>query len=151
MAETELAVASIRLRSVDNKRVLILNDAPKKNYLCISLNKNETAALISALQGDKKPCQITYPNLRDRVSESGGTVSKAIVNDYQADQFEANLVIDLGNGRVQNINCGAVEAVTIATAEKAPIYAGEAVIKKAGVVIEDINRTYNSNPVQSFI
>jgi len=151
MTEIEMFVASIRLRSVDNKRMLILNDAPKRNYLCIPLDKNEAAVLISALQGNKEPCYVTYPKICDRISEVGSAVSKTIVNDYRGDKYKANLVIDLGNGGVQNINCGAVEAVTIATAEKAPIYADEAVIKKAGVKIEDIDSTYSGNSMQSFI
>ena len=151
MTEIEMFVTSIRLRAVDNKRVLILTDASKKNYLCIPLDNNEPTVLISALQGDKKPCQITYHEIYDYISKAGGTVSKAIVNDFKADKYKANLVIALGNGRVQEINCGAVEAVTIATSEKAPIYADEAVIKKAGVEIKDIDSTYGRNSIQSCI
>jgi len=151
MTEIEMFVTSIRLRAVDNKRVLILNDASKKNYLCVPLDNNEATVLISALQGDNKPCQITYRGIYDRISETGGAVSKAVVNDFKADKYIVNLVIALGNVRVQKINCGAVEAVTIATSEKAPIYADEAVIKKAGIEIEDIDSTYSRNSIQSCI
>lgn len=143
MAEIEVAVNSVRVRTLDNKRVINLTDTSKKRHLHISIGAEETGVLISALQGDKRPCHIAYPKIYDRIDGTGGSVLKAVVTNLEGREYKAKLVVTHTKEGPAEVNCTASEAIAVAIGEGAPVYVEETVMEKAGIQIDDRDGPYD--------
>ena len=144
----EVGIHSIRMSLVTQHRVVILKEASTERYLPIWIGAYEADAIAVRLQDVSVARPLTHDLLGRIVGELGGKVSSILINDLHDDTFFARIVMDV-NGRHVEVDSRPSDALALAVRVEAPIYVDEAVMEKAGVVLDAEGReksTSASNP-----
>ncbi len=118
--------------------------APKKplrrygvslRYLPIWIGPAEADAIAVKLQDLSVPRPLTHDLLRTVIDTLGASVKHILVNDLQNDTFFAKISLQT-NGTSQEIDCRPSDAVALAVRAQVPIFVEEAVLDKAGILLD---------------
>jgi bifunctional DNase/RNase len=131
----EMSIESIRVSMMNYQRVVILREKGAERYLPIWIGPTEADAIAIKLQGVAVPRPLTHDLLDSVITALGALVSSIIVCDLQNDTFYAKLILDV-NGKQIEVDSRPSDAMALAVRAKAPIYAAESVLDKAGIVID---------------
>ena len=135
----EMAVESIRVSLINYQRVVILKEKESDRYLPIWIGPAEADAIAIELQEVAVARPLTHDLLRSVIGALGAKVVSIIINDLASDTFYARIILD-ANGRHVEIDSRPSDAIALAVRVKVPIYAEEAVLEKAGIVLEKETR-----------
>ena len=131
----EMNVDSIRVSPMNYQRVVILKEKDSDRYLPIWIGPAEADAIAVKLQDLSVPRPLTHDLLRTVIDTLGGQVKHILVNDLQNDTFYAKIVIQL-NGDDKEIDSRPSDAMALAVRSQVPIFAEEAVMEKAGILLD---------------
>jgi len=131
----ELTIESIRVSPMNYQRVVILKEKDSDRYLPIWIGPSEADAIAVKLQDLNVPRPLTHDLLGTIIDTLGGEVKHVLVNDLENDTFYAKIVIEV-DGNTQEIDSRPSDAIALAVRTKSPIYAEEAVMEKAGVLLD---------------
>jgi bifunctional DNase/RNase len=131
----EMSVDSIRVSVMNSQRVVILKEVKADRYLPIWIGPAEADAIAIKLQGVSVPRPLTHDLLHSVISILGAKIKSILVNDLQNDTFYAKISFDF-NGKELEIDSRPSDAIAIAVRAKAPIYANEEVLEKAGIIFD---------------
>lgn len=140
----EMSVDSIRVSVANSQRVVILKETHADRYLPIWIGAAEADAIAVKLQGISVPRPMTHDLLCSIVKALGGKIKSVLVNDLQNDTFYARIYIVV-NGREIEIDSRPSDAIAIAVRVKAPIFASEEVLNKAGIVFDQTGKPKHSH------
>jgi hypothetical protein len=132
----ELSIESIRLSLMNYQRVVILREKDADRYLPIWIGPAEADAIAVRLQDVSVARPLTHDLLRNLIEQLGGRVSYIVVNDVANDTFFARIVLEV-NGETMEVDSRPSDAIALAVRVEAPIYAEEAVLDRAGVVLDE--------------
>jgi len=135
MAMIEMVVDSIRVSLMNYQRVVILKEKMAERYLPIWIGPAEADAIAVTLQGVTVPRPLTHDLLRTVIDALGASISSIIVSDLQNDTFYARIILNV-DGKQLEIDSRPSDALALAVRAEAPIYAGEAVLDKAGILLD---------------
>ncbi len=131
----EMSVDSIRVSLMNYQRVVILKEKNTDRYLPIWIGPAEADAIAVKLQDVQVPRPLTHDLLRSVIQSLGGSVFAIVVSDLSNDTFYAKIVITV-NGKRTEIDSRPSDAIALAVRVKAPIYAEESVLEKAGIYLD---------------
>lgn len=131
----EMTIDSIRVSPMNYQRVVILKEKDSDRYLPIWIGPAEADAIAVKLQDLSVPRPLTHDLLRTVIDTLGGSVQHILVSDLQNDTFYAKITIQ-SNGDSQEIDCRPSDAVALAVRVQVPIFVEEAVLDKAGVLLD---------------
>jgi len=131
----EMSVDSIRVSLMNYQRVVILKEKSAERYLPIWIGPTEADAIAMKLHDVTVPRPLTHDLLRSVITALGASVNSIIVSDLKDDTFYARITLDL-DGKQMEIDSRPSDAIALAVRVKAPIYAEEAVMDKAGVLLD---------------
>jgi bifunctional DNase/RNase len=131
----EMEVDSVRVNLQTYQRIVFLKEKSSKRYLPIWIGNTEADAIIIQLQNVPVPRPQTHDLLKSVIGELGAKVTRVIVNNLDNDVFFARVNIDI-DGRHVEIDSRPSDAIALAVRVKAPIYAEDAVLDKAGMEID---------------
>lgn len=131
----EMSVDSIRVSLMNYQRVVILKEKSAERYLPIWIGPTEADAIAMKLHDVTVPRPLTHDLLRSVITALGASVNSIIVSDLKDDTFYARITLDL-DGKQVEIDSRPSDAIALAVRVKAPIYAEEAVMDKAGVLLD---------------
>jgi bifunctional DNase/RNase len=131
----EMTIDSIRVSPMNYQRVVILKEKDSDRYLPIWIGPAEADAIAVKLQDLTVPRPLTHDLLRTVIDALGGAVKHILVSDLQNDTFYAKITIQT-NGDSKEIDCRPSDAVALAVRVKVPIFVEEAVLEKAGVLLD---------------
>ncbi|MBI2866952.1 MAG: bifunctional nuclease family protein [Chloroflexi bacterium] len=131
----ELSVDSIRVSLMNYQRVVILKEKDTDRYLPIWIGPAEADAIAVRLQDVQVPRPLTHDLLRNILQSLGGVVESVVVSDLTNDTFFAKIILDV-NGKKQEVDSRPSDAIALAVRTKAPIFAEEAVLEKAGIYLD---------------
>ena len=131
----EMTVDSIRVSPMNYQRVVILKEKESDRYLPIWIGPAEADAIAVKLQDLSVPRPLTHDLLATVIDSMGGTIDHILVNDLQNDTFFAKISIKT-NEESKEIDCRPSDAVALAVRAKVPIFAEEAVLDKAGILLD---------------
>ncbi len=131
----EAKIHSIRMSLVTQHRVVILKELTAERYLPIWIGAYEADAIAVELQDVSVSRPLTHDLLRSVIGELGAKVTSVLVNDLHDDTFFARIVMDV-NGRHVEVDSRPSDALALAVRVKSPIYIDEAVMDKAGVLLD---------------
>jgi len=131
----EMSVDSIRVSVMNSQRVVILKETKADRYLPIWIGPAEADAIAIKLQGVSVPRPLTHDLLHSVISTLGAKIKSILVNDLQNDTFYAKISFDF-NGKELEIDSRPSDAIAIAVRAKAPIFANEEVLEKAGIIFD---------------
>lgn len=131
----EMAIDSIRVSLMNYQRVVILREKTAERYLPIWIGPAEADAIAVKLQDVTVPRPLTHDLLSTVIDTLGATIKAIIVSDLKNDTFYAKIVLDLNDGQVE-IDSRPSDALALAVRVEAPIYAEEAVLDKASILLD---------------
>jgi len=135
MAAVEMVIDSVRVSLTNYHRVVILKEKATDRYLPIWIGPAEADAIAIKLQDVTVPRPMTHDLLQYIITALGATVASITVCDLKSDTFYAKirLVVD---HRDMEIDSRPSDALALAVRAKAPIYAEESVLERAGIYLD---------------
>ena len=130
----EMTIESIRVSMLNYQRVVILKEKLAERYLPIWIGPAEADAIAVKLQEVTVPRPLTHDLLGSVINALGASVNSIIVCDLRNDTFYAKILLAV-NGKNIEVDSRPSDAIALAVRVKAPIYAEEAVLDKAGIII----------------
>jgi len=130
---SEMRVIGIRIEQPQNQPVLLLRESDGDRYLPIWIGDAEAKAIILEQQGVEPPRPLTHDLFKNVITALGRTLREVRIVDLQEGTFYADLIFD-GNVRV---SARPSDSVAIALRVGAPIFAEEAILEEAGLVMPD--------------
>lgn len=131
----EMTIESVRVSLMNYQRVVILKEKSAERYLPIWIGPAEADAIAVQLQEVTVARPLTHDLLNSVISSLGGSVRSIVVNDLNNDTFYARILVDV-DGRSLEIDSRPSDALALAVRVHVPIFAEEAVLEKAGVVLD---------------
>jgi bifunctional DNase/RNase len=131
-----LSIESIRLSLTNYQRVVILREKDADRYLPIWIGPAEADAIAVRLQDVNVARPMTHDLLRNLIEQLGARLVYIVVNELSNDTFYARIVLDV-NGETMEVDSRPSDAIALAVRAEAPIFAEEAVLDRAGVVLDE--------------
>ncbi len=131
----EMTIDSIRVSLMNYQRVVILKEKVSDRYLPIWIGPAEADAIAVKLQGVAVPRPLTHDLLSSVIDTLGASVNSIIVNDLKNDTFFARVILDV-DGKQVEVDSRPSDALALAVRTGVPIYADEAVLDKAGILLD---------------
>ena len=132
---TEMTIDSIRVSLMNYQRVVILKEKISERYLPIWIGPAEADAIAVKLQGVTVPRPLTHDLLRSVIDALGATVNSIIISDLKSDTFYAKVILNIDGGQME-VDSRPSDALALAVRVEVPIYAEEAVLDKAGILLD---------------
>lgn len=132
----EMNIDSIRVSLMNYQRVVILKEKDARRYLPIWIGPAEADAIAVKLQGVNVPRPLTHDLLSSVIDSLGASIDSIIVNDLKSDTFYAKIVLNVDGGQVE-IDSRPSDALALAVRAEVTIYADEAVLDKAGILLDE--------------
>jgi len=131
----EMTVDSIRVSLMNYQRVVMLKEKIAERYLPIWIGPAEADAIAVKLQGVTVPRPLTHDLLCTVITTLGATINSIIVSDLRNDTFYAKIIFDVDGGQME-IDSRPSDALALAVRAEVPIYAEEAVLDKASILLD---------------
>ena len=131
----EVTIESIRVSLMNYQRVVILKEKEADRYLPIWIGPAEADAIAVKLQDVSVPRPLTHDLLLSVIGDLGAVVSSIVVSGLSNDTFFAKIVIE-SQGKTLEVDSRPSDALALAVRVKAPIFVEEAVLAKAGVILD---------------
>ncbi|HEY4711154.1 MAG TPA: bifunctional nuclease family protein [Dehalococcoidia bacterium] len=132
----EMTIDSIRVSLMNYQRVVILKEKGTNRYLPIWIGPAEADAIAVKLQNVELSRPLTHDLLQSVISTLGASVDYIVVSGLKEDTFYARLALSI-DGVKLDIDSRPSDALALAVRVGAPIYAEEAVLEKAGIILEE--------------
>lgn len=132
----EMNIDSIRVSLMNYQRVVILKEKEARRYLPIWIGPAEADAIAVKLQGVNVPRPLTHDLLSSIIDSLGATIDSIIVNDLKSDTFYAKIILNVDGGQLE-IDSRPSDALALAVRAEVAIYADEAVLDKAGILLDE--------------
>ncbi|MFQ5996871.1 MAG: bifunctional nuclease family protein [Dehalococcoidales bacterium] len=132
----EMTIDSIRVSLMNYQRVVILKEKLARRYLPIWIGPAEADAIAVKLQGVTVPRPLTHDLLSSVIDSLGATIDSIIVSDLKSDTFYAKIILSI-DGEQMEVDSRPSDALALAVRVDAPIYADEAVLDKAGILLDE--------------
>jgi len=131
----EMTIESIRVSLMNYQRVVMLKEKVAERYLPIWIGPAEADAIAVKLQGVNVPRPLTHDLLRTVINTLGATVNSIIVSDLKNDTFFAKVILNVDGGQME-VDARPSDALALAIRAEVPIYAEEAVLDKASILLD---------------
>lgn len=132
----EMTIDSIRVSLMNYQRVVILKEKMAKRYLPIWIGPAEADAIAVKLQGVTVPRPLTHDLLNSVIDSLGADIESIIVSDLKSDTFYAKVILNV-NGEQIEVDSRPSDALALAVRTDAPIFTEEAVLDKAGILLDE--------------
>jgi len=117
------------------QRVVILKEKAAEHYLPIWIGPAEADAIGVKLQGVAVPRPLTHDLLSSVIVALGASIHYIVVSDLKNDTFYAKIILNVDGGQME-VDSRPSDALALAVRAGVPIYAEEAVLDKAGIMLE---------------
>ncbi len=131
----EMTIDSIRVSLMNYQRVVILKEKMAERYLPIWIGPAEADAIAVKLQGVTVPRPLTHDLLLSVIDTLGTSINSIIVSDLKNDTFFAKIILDV-DGNQMEVDARPSDALAMAVRADVPVYAEEAVLDKAGILLD---------------
>src|SRR5438105_4605439 len=133
----EMHLASVRVEMPTNNPVVLLQEVGgDRRTLLIFIGTHEAQAIVEAIQGTTRPRPMTHDLLRDVIVELGGVLERVVLTELVEQVYFAELHVALG-GQTHIISSRPSDAMALAARLGTPIFADEALLEEAGVMLDD--------------
>jgi len=129
---SKMIIESIRIHAVTAQRVLVLKEEEGTRSLFIWIGPNEADAIFIGLKHINVPRPLTHDLFLEALGKLGAKLISVTITDIAADTFFSRMKLQVARKTVE-LDARPSDAVALAVRAHAPIFAQEAVLKKAGV------------------
>jgi uncharacterized protein len=130
-------LVGVRVELPTNNPIVLLREAgEQQRVLPIFIGAVEATAIAFALQGVVTQRPMTHDLLRDLLLGLGVGVDRIVITELREGTFYAEIQMTT-NGTSTNVSSRPSDAIALAARLGTPIYADEAVLDEAGIVVAD--------------
>ncbi|WP_269939351.1 bifunctional nuclease family protein [Arthrobacter sp. HY1533] len=127
----EVGIVGVRIEMPSNQPLVLLRELHGERHIPIWIGAAEATAIALAEQGVVPPRPLTHDLLCGVVRALGHNILRVNLTKVEEGVFYAELVFDNGT----TVSSRASDAIAIAQRAECPIWASEAMVEEAGVVI----------------
>lgn len=131
-------LVGVRVEQATNQPIVLLREPNSAGrHLPIFIGQPEATSIVYALQGIETPRPMTHDLVTNTWREMGIRLHQVNVTDLKDGTFYAELEL-VQHGEVYRVSSRPSDAIALAVrqTEPVPIFADEAVLEEAGVVLE---------------
>lgn len=130
-------LVGVRVELPTNNPIVLLREAgEQQRVLPIFIGAVEATAIAFALQGVVTQRPMTHDLMRDLLLGLGVGVDRIVITELREGTFYAEIQMTT-NGSSTNVSSRPSDAIALAARLGTPIYADEAVLDEAGIVVAD--------------
>jgi bifunctional DNase/RNase len=130
-------LVGVRVELPTNNPIVLLREAAEQQrVLPIFIGAVEATAIAFALQGVVTQRPMTHDLMRDLLLGLGVGVDRIVITELREGTFYAEIQMTT-NGTSTNVSSRPSDAIALAARLGTPIYADEAVLEEAGIVVAD--------------
>ena len=129
-----MTLAGVRVELPTNQPIVLLKEDEGERYLPIWIGAAEAAAIAFALQGVVTPRPMTHDLMKNLLEEVGAQVQRIEITELREGTYYANINMRM-NGNAYEISARPSDAIALAVRVEAPIFADEAVLTDASILI----------------
>ena len=131
----EMVVDSIRVSLINYQWVVILREKAGEHYLPIWIGLADTDAIAVKLLGITVTRPLSHDLLYSIINALGATINFILLSGVKSDIFYAKIIFNVDGGQVE-VDSRPSDALALAVRAEAPIYVEEAVLDKAGILLD---------------
>ncbi len=131
----EMVIDSIRVSLNNYQRVMMLKETTAERYLPIWIGHAEADAIAVKLQGATVPRPLTHDLLYSIIDALGATLNSIVINDLKGDNLDAKIILNVDGGQIE-VDSRPSDALALAVRAEVPIYVEEAVLDRAGIILD---------------
>ena len=131
----EMIIDSIRTSLMNYQRVAILKERTAERYLPIWIGAAEADAIAVKIQRATVPRPLSHDLLHSVIGALGATLNSIVINDLKGDTFYAKIILNANGGQTE-VDSRPSDALALAVRAGAPVYVEEAVLDKAGILVD---------------
>ncbi len=131
----EMTIDSIRVSLMNYQRVVILKEKMAERYLPIWIGPAEAEAIAIKLQGATVPRPLTHDLLHTVIDSLGASIDSIVVSELKSDTFYAKIILNVDREQME-VDSRPSDALALAVRAEVPIYAEEAVLDKASILLD---------------
>ena len=131
----EMLIDSIRVSLMNYQRVVILKVKDADRYLPIWIGASEADAIAVKLQDVAISRPLTHDLLGSIINSLGAKVNGIVVSGLDQDTFYAKVILAI-DGDTMEVDSRPSDAIAVAVRASVPIYVGESVLEKAGILMD---------------
>jgi len=135
VAAIEMMIDSVRVSLTNYHRVVILKEKAASRYLPIWIGPAEADAIAIKLHDVTVPRPMTHDLLQNVIVALGANIASITVCDLKNDTFYARIRLTVDHKDV-DIDSRPSDALALAVRTKVPIFAEEAVLERAGILMD---------------
>ena len=129
----EMRVIGVRVEQPQNQPVLLLRESDGDRYLPIWIGQTEATAIVLEQQGVEPARPLPHDLIKILIESFGRSLKEVRIVDLQEGTFYADLVFD----EQTTVSARPSDSIALALRICVPIFAAEAVLAEAGLVIPD--------------
>ncbi|KAF0959287.1 MULTISPECIES: bifunctional nuclease family protein [unclassified Rhodococcus (in: high G+C Gram-positive bacteria)] len=130
---SEMHVIGVRVEQPQNQPVLLLRETDGERYLPIWIGQTEATAIALEQQGVEPARPLTHDLIKNLIEAFGRTLKEVRIVELREGTFYADLVFDQNT----RVSARPSDSIAIALRIGVPIFAEEAVLTEAGLVMPD--------------
>ena len=131
----EMVIDSIRVSPMNYQRVVLLKEKTAERYLPIWIGPTEADAIAVKLQGAAVQRPLSHDLLHSVIGALGATLRSIVINELRSDTFYAKIILNVDGEQIE-IDSRPSDALALAVRAEVPIYVEEAVLDKAGILLD---------------
>jgi bifunctional DNase/RNase len=132
----EVTINSMGISPMNYQRVVILKEQAGERYLPIWIGPAEADAIAVKLQSVDVPRPLSHDLLWLVIRSLKASVNSIIINDLRDDTFYGRIILNAREGQME-IDSRPSDALALAVRARAPIFAEDTVLDKAGLLIDE--------------
>ena len=133
-----LSLVGVRVEVPTNQPIVLLREDEGQRYLPIFIGPPEATAIVYALQGMETPRPMTHDLFKTVLDDMSMRLQQVVITELHDGTFYAEIELS-GNGNAYRISSRPSDAIALAVRyeDTVPIFADEAVLEEAGVLLEN--------------
>jgi bifunctional DNase/RNase len=144
-------LVGVRVELPTNNPIVLLREAEGEHrVLPIFIGAVEATAIAFALQGVVTPRPMTHDLMRDMLDELGVTLDRVTITELREGTFYAELALT-GNGQTFSVSSRPSDAIALAARLGTTLFADEAVLEEAGVLVSDDDEDVEVEKFREFL
>src|SRR5262245_28335314 len=135
-----MQLVGVRVEIPTNQPIVLLREAEGERFLPIFIGSPEATAIVHALQGLEPPRPMTHDLFKRVLEQQRLQLRRVDITELHDGTFHAEIELQKPDGGSSRLDSRPSDAIALAVrfgAEEVGIYADEAVLEEAGVVLPE--------------
>ncbi len=136
----ELELVGVRVELPHNQPIVLLKETSGERFLPIWIGAVEATSIAFALQGVETARPMTHDLMKDLLDALAVSATRIVVTELRDGTFYAEILLH-GPAGTATVSSRPSDAIALAVRAGVPVFAEEAVLEEAGILIDDADES----------